>query len=44
MAKLVVEIVAAGGQPAISDSCTLVCPWSGQIQLQYAGQADIDVE
>jgi hypothetical protein len=37
-------IVTIGGQPALSDSCQLVCQWGGQIQVQSAGQTDIDVD
>lgn len=36
--------VTVGGQPAVSDSCQLVCQWGGQIQVQSAGQTDIDVD
>lgn len=32
------------GQPAVTDSCQLMCMWGGQIQVTYAGQADIEVD
>jgi hypothetical protein len=36
--------VTIAGQPAVSDSCQLVCQWGGQIQVTDAGQADIEVD
>lgn len=36
--------VTIAGQPALSDSCQLVCQWGGQIQVQSAGQTDVEVE
>jgi hypothetical protein len=36
--------VTIGGQPALSDSCQLICQWGGQIQVQSAGQSDIEVD
>ncbi len=36
--------VTIGGQAALSDSCQLVCQWGGQIQVQSAGQTDIDID
>jgi hypothetical protein len=36
--------VTIGGQPAVNDSCQLVCNWGGQIQVSSAGQTDIDVD
>jgi hypothetical protein len=36
--------VTIAGQPAVSDSCQLLCQWGGQIQIQSAGQTDIDVD
>jgi hypothetical protein len=36
--------VTIGGQPAVSDSCQLLCQWGGQIQVSSAGQTDIDVD
>ncbi len=36
--------VTIGGQPALSDSSQLVCQWGGQIQIQSAGQTDIEVD
>ena len=38
------QSVTIGGQPALSDSCQLLCNWGGQIQVQSAGQTDIDVD
>jgi hypothetical protein len=38
------QSVTIGGQPAVNDSCQLVCTWGGQIQVQSAGQTDIDVD
>ena len=36
--------VTIGGQAALSDACELVCQWGGQIQVQSAGQTDVDVD
>ena len=36
--------VTIAGQPAVSASCSLVCQWGGQIQVQSPGQMDIDVD
>ena len=36
--------VTIAGQPAVSDSCTLACQWGGQIQVEFAGQTDIEVD
>jgi hypothetical protein len=38
------QSVTIGGQPALSDSCQLLCQWGGQIQVQSAGQTDIEVD
>ena len=38
------QSVTIGGQPALNDSCQLACTWGGQIQIQSAGQTDIDVD
>lgn len=36
--------VNIANQPAVSDSCQLLCQWGGRIQVQSAGQTDIDVD
>jgi hypothetical protein len=36
--------VTIAGQAALSDSCQLVCQWGGQIQVQSAGQSDVEVD
>jgi Domain of unknown function (DUF4280) len=36
--------VTIAGQPAVSDSCQLLCQWAGQIQVTDAGQTDIEVD
>lgn len=36
--------VTIAGQPAVSDSCQLVCQWGGQIQVTNPGQTDIEVD
>jgi hypothetical protein len=36
--------VTIAGQPALSDSCQLVCQWGGQIQIESAGQIDVEVD
>jgi hypothetical protein len=36
--------VTIAGQPAVSDSCQLVCQWGGQIQVSNAGQKDVEVD
>ena len=38
------QSVTIGGQPAVNDSCQLACTWGGQIQVQSAGQTDVDVD
>ena len=37
-------VVTIAGQPAVSDSCQLLCQWGGQIQVTFAGQVDIDID
>lgn len=36
--------VTIAGQAALSDSCQLVCQWGGQIQIEDAGQTDVEVD
>jgi Domain of unknown function (DUF4280) len=38
------QSVTIAGQPAVNDSCLLACQWGGQIQVQSAGQTDVDVD
>jgi hypothetical protein len=38
------QSVTIGGQAAVNDSCQLMCTWGGQIQVQSAGQTDIEVD
>jgi len=38
------QSVTIAGQPAVNDSCLLTCQWGGQIQVQSAGQTDVDVD
>jgi hypothetical protein len=36
--------VTIADQPALSDSCQLMCQWGGQIRIQSPGQMDIEVD
>ena len=36
--------VTVAGDPAVSDSCMLLCQWGGQIQVQVPGQTTTDVD
>jgi hypothetical protein len=38
------QSVTIGGQAAVNDSCQLMCQWGGQIQVQSAGQTDVEVD
>jgi hypothetical protein len=39
------SVVIAGGGPAVlSDACSCVCQWGGTIQVQDAGQTEIEVD
>jgi hypothetical protein len=38
------QSVTVGGQPAVSDACQLACQWGGQIQVESAGQSDVEVD
>lgn len=35
--------VTAGGRPAVSDASKLACVWGGQISVQFAGQANVQL-
>jgi hypothetical protein len=39
-----VAIVGAAGPAMLSDTCTCVCQWGGSIQVQVAGQTEIEVD
>lgn len=36
--------VTIAQQPALSGACQLLCQWGGQIQVQSAGQSDVEVD
>jgi hypothetical protein len=39
------SVAVTGGAPAmLSDSCQCVCSWGGKIQVQDAGQTEIEVD
>jgi hypothetical protein len=39
-----VAIVGAAGPAMLSDACQCVCQWGGRIQVQDAGQSEIEVD